>query len=424
MTMPFTIDDLASIDRDAVLAAIAKCDELGRQKFLSEHGYTRARTYVLMHEGKSYDAKAILGVAYGIAHPEQGHLGGKDFHSGTATVQRPLERLGFQVLAERGHRKPAQTEQKQGEEAIDASRHAGEPKYGILNLAEEGCFVPDDDIRKMVAALRVKKNLILQGPPGTGKTWLAKRLGFLLRQTDSLDETLRIVQFHPSLSYEDFVRGYRPGAEATLELTDGVLLEMVAAARADSAHHYVLVIEEINRGNPAQIFGEMLTLLENTKRTDGEALELAYKRQPGERVFIPENLYVIGTMNIADRSLALVDLALRRRFAFFTLNPQLNDRWLAWCRDQRGLTDVELRAIRTRMEDVNQAIADDRSLGAQFQLGHSFVTPTTPIAEGEGWTWFQQVVETEIHPLLSEYWFDQLSKADDARRDLLAPLRA
>lgn len=414
--MPFTIDDLATIDRDAVLSAIELCDRLGRPQFLRQHGYRRARTYVLKHGGKSYDAKAVLGVAYGIAHPNEGPLGA-DFHSGITTVQRPLERLGFEVIAERnptGSRRDGDT---------TAQGPAG-TKYGIETVAADGCFVPADMLRKMVGALRDKKNLILQGPPGTGKTWLAKRLGCVIRQTDRLDETLRIVQFHPSLSYEDFVRGYRPGSKATLELTDGVLLEMVAAARADPGRDYVLVIEEINRGNPAQIFGEMLTLLENTKRTEDEALELAYKRGAGERVFVPDNLYVIGTMNIADRSLALVDLALRRRFAFFTLNPQLNDEWFAWCRDRQRMPEAELQAIRTRMGDINQAIADDRSLGSQFRLGHSFVTPTKPIPEGEGWAWFQQIVETEIHPLLSEYWFDQPSKADDARRELSAPLSA
>ena len=130
---------------------------------------------------------------------------------------------------------------------------------------------------------------------------------------------MRSIQFHPSLSYEDFVRGWRPDGNGQLSLINGAFLESVETARAEPDRPFVVIIEEINRGNPAQIFGEMLTLLEKDKRSEEEAVELAYRREQGERVFIPRNLFVIGTMNIADRSLALVDLALRRRFAFVTL---------------------------------------------------------------------------------------------------------
>ena len=173
-----------------------------------------------------------------------------------------------------------------------------------------------------LALLRRKKNLVLQGPPGTGKTWLAKRLGYaLLGARDT--RRMTAVQFQPSLSYEDFVRGWRPDGEGGLLLADGVFLEVVDAAREQPEQDFVLVIEEINRGNPAQIFGELLTLLEADKRHEDEALRLAYPRPEiqNERVHVPPNLYVIGTMNLADRSLALVDLALRRRFGFKTLKP-------------------------------------------------------------------------------------------------------
>ena len=139
-----------------------------------------------------------------------------------------------------------------------------------------------------------------------------------------VDESrLRAIQFHPNMSYEDFVRGYRPVGKDGIDLAEGPFMEMIKAASTVPSVSHVMVIEEINRGNPAQIFGEMLTLMEADKRTPDEAIELCYRRMPGERVFIPGNLYIIGTMNIADRSLALVDFALRRRFAFGDLEPRL-----------------------------------------------------------------------------------------------------
>src|SRR3546814_1947649 len=137
---------------------------------------------------------------------------------------------------------------------------------------------------------------------------------------------MRVMQCHPSLSDEEFVRGCRPDGNGQVSLVGGVFLEAVDASRAERDRPFVVVIEEINRGNPAQIFGEMLTLLEKDKRREDEALELAYRHEQGERIFIPDNLYVIGTMNIADRSLALVDLDLRRRFAFVSLITHLNAR--------------------------------------------------------------------------------------------------
>jgi len=206
--------------------------------------------------------------------------------------------------------------------------------YSIDDILADGCFMERAELERLIDRLRAKKNLILQGPPGTGKTWLAKRLAFaLIGQCDH--RKLRAVQFHPNLSYEDFVRGWRPSGDGKLSLVDGAFMEAVVAAR-ETSHPYVVVIEEINRGNPAQILGEMLTLLEADKRSPHEALELCYRRKPDERIYIPDNLYVIGTMNIADRSLALVDLALRRRFAFVDLEPRLGQPWRQWLNHNRG----------------------------------------------------------------------------------------
>lgn len=292
--------------------------------------------------------------------------------------------------------------------------------YSVDDVLKDGCFLERNEIERLVDRLRTKKNLILQGPPGTGKTWLAKRLAFaLMGQKD--ESKVRAVQFHPNLSYEDFVRGWRPTGEGKLSLADGVFMEAVKAASANPSSKFVVVIEEINRGNPAQIFGELLTLLEAGKRTPNEALELCYPDADGKRrpVHIPENLYVVGTMNIADRSLALVDLALRRRFAFVGLEPRLGPAWRQWVTKECAVDTGLVADIEHRIAELNDKIAADPRLGKQFRIGHSYVTPAGTLEPGATKKWFQEVVETEIGPLLEEYWFDAPDEAKKAREQLI-----
>jgi len=287
--------------------------------------------------------------------------------------------------------------------------------YSVEDILKDGCFLERAEIDRLLDRLRTKKNLILQGPPGTGKTWLAKRLAFaLMGQKD--DSKVRAVQFHPNLSYEDFVRGWRPTGEGKLSLADGVFMEAIKAASKEPSSKFVVVIEEINRGNPAQIFGELLTLLEAGKRTPNEALELCYPDADGKRrpVHIPENLYVLGTMNIADRSLALVDLALRRRFAFVGLEPRLGQVWRDWVVRECAVDPGLAADIERRIAELNEQIAADARLGKQFRMGHSYVTPVHRLEAGGTKKWFQQVVETEIGPLLEEYWFDAPDEAQKA----------
>lgn len=290
--------------------------------------------------------------------------------------------------------------------------------YSVDNIISDGCFIERVKLERILERLRAKKNLILQGPPGTGKTWLAKRLAFALIGQRN-DSKVRAVQFHPNLSYEDFVRGWRPSGDGKLTLVDGPFVEMIRAAKNEPSSRHVIVIEEINRGNPAQILGEMLTLLEVDKRTPNEALELSYRREDDEQVFIPGNLYVIGTMNIADRSLALVDLALRRRFAFIDLKPSLGKMWKDWITTQCGIDTDILDEIESKILSLNKEITSDSSLGEQFSIGHSYVTPPLGIPIKDAREWFRQVVDTEIGPLLDEYWFDSLDKAQKARERLL-----
>lgn len=291
--------------------------------------------------------------------------------------------------------------------------------YGIDNIVQDGCFLERESIAGALKRLREKKNLVLQGPPGTGKTWLAKRLGYALlgtADTELVRQRMRVVQFHPTLSYEDFVRGWRPGGRSGLELVDGIFLEAVQTAQAEGGL-FVFIIEEINRGNPAQIFGEMLTLLEDSKRRREEGLELAYRR-PGDRnrFHIPEDFYVIGTMNLADRSLATLDVALRRRFAFVELSPAFGPSWRQWCKDVGGLSQEAAEAIEDAVRVLNERIGSAPSLGQQYRVGHSYFTPNKKIDDVSGW--FDDMLETEVVPLLAEYWYDDPAQVESAIEEL------
>jgi 5-methylcytosine-specific restriction protein B len=315
----------------------------------------------------------------------------------------------------------ASTEDGDDEAKLEAV-HAAAPiiPYSVEDILKDGCFLERIEIDLLLDRLRNKKNLILQGPPGTGKTWLAKRLAFaLMGQRD--DSKVRAVQFHPNLSYEDFVRGWRPTGEGKLSLADGVFMEAIKSASKDPSSKFFVVIEEINRGNPTQIFGELLTLLEAGKRTPSEALELCYPDADGKRrpIHIPENLHVVGTMNIADRSLALVDLALRRRFAFVGLEPKLGQAWRDWVVNECNVDIGLVAEIELRITELNEKIAADARLGKQFRIGHSYVTPAYRLEAGDTKKWFQQVVETEIGPLLDEYWFDAPDEAQKATERMM-----
>ena len=279
--------------------------------------------------------------------------------------------------------------------------------YGVATIVSDCCFVEPGCLTAMLTHWRERKNFIVQGASGTGNTWLVRRLAFAL--TGSRDKAaIRAVQFHPGTSSEDFVRGWRPAIDESragrLTRVDGPFLEHAERARRNPDVPHVVLIEEINRGNPAQAFGERLTLLESTKRSPADALELLYSID-GAPFHLPENLYVVGTMNIPDRSLARVDLALRRRFAFETLAPELGGRWRAHVRAcaprRRWLTE----AVRSRIASLNETIAANRTLGPAFRMGHSFVTPDGVVADPG--SWWRAVVETEIGPLLEEYWFNE-----------------
>ena len=274
--------------------------------------------------------------------------------------------------------------------------------YTIENMIIEGVFLTAAEIEKIKHRLESKKNLILQGAPGVGKTFIAKRLAYVL-MGEKADDRIVSVQFHPSYSYEDFVRGYRPSDQAgKFDLTDGSFWSFCDKARNNPYKKHIMLIDEINRGNLSQIFGEMFMLVEADKR--GEEVTPLYKKTPEEKYSIPPNVYLIGTMNIADRSLALVDYALRRRFAFVTLEPKFDsDAFYRWL-EKNGADDELMLKITDRMTALNTRISEDRQLGTAYRIGHSFFC-NAPL-EGFSDAWFNEVIETEIIPLLEEYWHD------------------
>jgi 5-methylcytosine-specific restriction protein B len=291
--------------------------------------------------------------------------------------------------------------------------------YGVDAIREDGCFIPTTELEPMVERLRSRKNIVLQGPPGTGKTWLARRLGWALCDERGTSR-VQVMQLHPSFTYEDFVRGWRPSGSG-LVLADGPFLDMCTRAAADPDHLHVLIIEEINRGNPAQVFGELLTLIEADKRSAEHAMRLAYPRADDERFFVPPNLFVIGTMNVADRSLAIVDVALRRRFAFIELTPSFGDDWVQHVSGLGYDLDL-LERYGERVSRLNEVITKDTALGRQYCVGHSYFTPAVSLEETGLDTvgWWRRVIETDVRPLLDEYWFDRPEVAEAECRKLLA----
>lgn len=194
------------------------------------------------------------------------------------------------------------------------------PEPYSMDDALSELFLDQTSLERLLAIWTGKKNLILQGAPGVGKSFVAKRLGYLLLGAKDA-RRVETIQFHQSYSYEDFVQGYRPDGEGGFALREGVFHRFCAKASLSPSLPHVFIIDEINRGNLSKILGELMLLIEHDKRGPGWSATLSYSQPDEPRFFVPANLYLLGMMNTADRSLSIVDYALRRRFSFFLLEP-------------------------------------------------------------------------------------------------------
>ena len=259
-------------------------------------------------------------------------------------------------------------------------------------------YLSDQQYDELTGLLQRKKNLILQGPPGVGKTFMARRLAWsVMGEKD--DSRIEMVQFHQSYSYEDFIEGYRPNGNG-FELRHGTFYQFCQKAAHDPERSYFFIIDEINRGNLSKILGELFCLLEKDKRDT--AMNLVYSQQPFS---IPSNLYIIGMMNTADRSLAFMDYALRRRFGFFDVKPAFDSvQFKNWMEEHPSL---HLKNLISCVERLNKAIAEDETLGQGFCIGHSYFCSEDMVPDHE----LSSIVRYELEPLLREYWFDNLENA-------------
>ena len=265
-------------------------------------------------------------------------------------------------------------------------------------------YMDKHQLQTLKSLLKRKKNLILQGAPGVGKTFAAKRLAYAI-MGEKDEDRVKIIQFHQNYSYEDFVMGYKPNAEKGFSLVNGIFYDICQQAKLHHDVPYFLIIDEINRGNLSKIFGELLQLLEADYRDS--PIQLAYNKQ---RFSVPSNLYLIGMMNTADRSLAMIDYALRRRFSFYEMKPAFENSGFKEYVDEKQ--DPRLNNLVKALMELNKVIADDDSLGNGFCIGHSY------LCNLEGKYDLESIVEYDIVPMLREYWFDNDERFNNEARKL------
>ncbi len=246
----------------------------------------------------------------------------------------------------------------------------------------------------------------MSGKPISPNIWPGRRWALRTRHESAM------VQFHQSYAYEDFIQGFRPDENGNFILKNGVFFEFCRKAARDRDRPYFFIIDEINRGNLSKIFGELMMLIEVDKRDD-YSVPLTYAQTSNDVFTVPSNVHLIGTMNTADRSLAMVDYALRRRFCFVDLQPAFNsNKFDNFLKDRLGIPPVLVRRINSKIGSLNTIISEEtKNLGPGFCIGHSYFCSENGagVFDDEG---YQRIIEYEIAPLLKEYWFDNPSNAD------------
>ena len=275
-----------------------------------------------------------------------------------------------------------------------------------LNVYDKSDFLTDvyiseDSYNTLVRLLKNKKNVILQGAPGVGKTFAAKRLAYSIMGVKD-PERVELIQFHQSYTSEDFIEGFRPIESGSFKIQKGVFYKFCKKAEEDKENDYFFIIDEINRGNLSKIFGELFMMIEADKRNND--IRLLYS---ADKFSVPDNVYIIGMMNTADRSLAIIDYALRRRFKFFDMKPAFDSN--GFKEYQHKLDSKKFNRLIDCVAQLNITISDDDSLGEGFCIGHSYFCDIEGIKENT----LTDIVEFELIPLLKEYWFDEQSKVQE-----------
>ena len=262
-------------------------------------------------------------------------------------------------------------------------------------------FIAEEKFNEIVELLFRKKNIILQGAPGVGKTFLAKKIAYQLIGMKK-DENIETIQFHQSYSYEDFIQGIRPTTSGEFNVRNGIFYNFCQNAKEHPEDTFVFIIDEINRGNLSKIFGELMMLIEYDKRSPRYALKLTYGEENSPRFYVPENVYIIGCMNTADRSIAIVDYALRRRFAFCNVEPEFGETFKNYLGTALGKGFVD--DICMKVNRVNDIIHTSSSLGKGLEIGHSYFCQLSSVDDEQ--EWWKSICKYELFPYLREICFD------------------